>query len=148
MKTISCSLCHRYPKIKNCTQWETRMTSRTTMEDLMAMPYEELLRKLALQRRKGPKKRLHEPKRGLMCPRVFKTNSEHPRFKRQGCPWDSLTCFYAASEGHLEVLQWARSQGCRIEKVRNRVAQSLQQIRLNNLYYNCNCINQPPLNYF
>ncbi len=30
----------------------------------------------------------------------------------QGCPWDTQTCANAADEGHLEVLQWARSQGC------------------------------------
>ena len=29
-----------------------------------------------------------------------------------GCPWDEWTCALAASSGHLEVLQWLRSNGC------------------------------------
>ena len=29
-----------------------------------------------------------------------------------GCPWDEWTCAYAAEGGHLEVLQWARANGC------------------------------------
>ena len=28
------------------------------------------------------------------------------------CPWDSDVCYNAAFGGHLEVLRWARSQGC------------------------------------
>ena len=28
-----------------------------------------------------------------------------------GCPWNKLTCAYAAKGGHLEVLQWARANG-------------------------------------
>lgn len=27
------------------------------------------------------------------------------------CPWDERTCSFAAEGGHLEVLEWARSQG-------------------------------------
>ena len=30
----------------------------------------------------------------------------------EGCRWDIYTCLEAAAEGHLEVLQWAREQGC------------------------------------
>src|SRR5580692_11608323 len=30
----------------------------------------------------------------------------------EGCSWDSITCTYAAENGHLEVLKWARSEGC------------------------------------
>ena len=30
----------------------------------------------------------------------------------QGYPWDWQTCAYAAESGHLEVLQWARANGC------------------------------------
>ncbi len=30
----------------------------------------------------------------------------------QGCPWNERTCAFAAQGGHLEVLQWAKSQGC------------------------------------
>ena len=29
---------------------------------------------------------------------------------RARCPWDSYVCYYAAGNGHLEVLRWARSQ--------------------------------------
>ncbi len=32
--------------------------------------------------------------------------------RSQGCPWDARTCPAAADGGHLEVLQWLRSQGC------------------------------------
>ncbi len=32
--------------------------------------------------------------------------------RAQGCPWTSPTCTMAAKGGHLEVLQWARAQGC------------------------------------
>jgi hypothetical protein len=27
-------------------------------------------------------------------------------------PWDAWTCAYAAKGGHLEVLKWARENGC------------------------------------
>lgn len=30
----------------------------------------------------------------------------------QGCDWDQNTCASAAGGGHLELLQWARAQGC------------------------------------
>ncbi len=32
--------------------------------------------------------------------------------RSQGCPWNEETCAKAAWGGHLEVLQWLRSQGC------------------------------------
>ena len=32
--------------------------------------------------------------------------------RSQGCAWDERTCTYAAEEGHLNCLQWARSEGC------------------------------------
>jgi len=32
--------------------------------------------------------------------------------RANGCPWDWRTCMYAAQNGHLEVLQWARANGC------------------------------------
>jgi hypothetical protein len=32
--------------------------------------------------------------------------------KEQGCDWDSYTCAYAAAGGHLETLVWAREHGC------------------------------------
>ena len=33
--------------------------------------------------------------------------------RSQGCPFGRWTCAYAAKAGHLELLKWARSQGCR-----------------------------------
>ena len=30
----------------------------------------------------------------------------------EGCPWDWMTCFWAADKGHVEVLRWARENGC------------------------------------
>eukprot|EP00953_Heterococcus_sp_UTEX-ZZ885_P034627 17912-Heterococcus_DN1.PRE.2 len=32
--------------------------------------------------------------------------------REQGCPWDMRTCTWAARAGHLHVLQWAREHGC------------------------------------
>jgi len=32
--------------------------------------------------------------------------------RANGCPWDAWTCAYAAKNGHLEVLQWATANGC------------------------------------
>ena len=32
--------------------------------------------------------------------------------RANGCPWDEDTCSMAAHNGHLEVLQWARTTGC------------------------------------
>ncbi|KAK3289193.1 hypothetical protein CYMTET_3354 [Cymbomonas tetramitiformis] len=32
--------------------------------------------------------------------------------REHGCPWDASTCQYAAAGGHLEVLQWAWEHGC------------------------------------
>ena len=32
--------------------------------------------------------------------------------RSQGCPWDYFTCAWAAEKGHLKCLQWARSEGC------------------------------------
>ena len=32
--------------------------------------------------------------------------------RANGCTWHKDTCAYAAQEGHLEVLQWARANGC------------------------------------
>jgi hypothetical protein len=35
------------------------------------------------------------------------------KFARQhGCPWDARTCHFAARGGHLEVLRWAREHQC------------------------------------
>ena len=32
--------------------------------------------------------------------------------RANGCAWDADTCRDAAGGGHLEVLQWARASGC------------------------------------
>ena len=32
--------------------------------------------------------------------------------RENGCEWNSWTCAYAAQNGHLEVLKWARENGC------------------------------------
>src|SRR5271156_2108265 len=32
--------------------------------------------------------------------------------RANGCPWNESTCGYAAWAGHLEVLQWAHANGC------------------------------------
>ncbi len=32
--------------------------------------------------------------------------------RSQGCPLDAWTCAHVAREGHVEVLQWLNSQGC------------------------------------
>jgi hypothetical protein len=32
--------------------------------------------------------------------------------RANGCPWDGDTCTIAAERGHLEVLRWARANGC------------------------------------
>ena len=32
--------------------------------------------------------------------------------RENGCPWDESTCWGAAENGHLEVLEWAKANGC------------------------------------
>ena len=32
--------------------------------------------------------------------------------RENGCPWDKRTCEFAAYYGHLEVLKWARENDC------------------------------------
>ena len=32
--------------------------------------------------------------------------------RAHGCPWDADTCYYAVQEGNVEVLRWARQNGC------------------------------------
>lgn len=34
----------------------------------------------------------------------------------QGCPWDTWTCYYAAKEEHLELLQYLHSHGYHLLK--------------------------------
>ncbi len=33
--------------------------------------------------------------------------------RANGCQWNSFTCAYVADGGHLEVQQWARANGCK-----------------------------------
>jgi hypothetical protein len=42
--------------------------------------------------------------------------------RANGCPWNSLTCAYAARGGQLEVLQWARANGCPWDEYTSHVA--------------------------
>ena len=35
--------------------------------------------------------------------------------REHGCEWDSFTCANAALGGHLETLKWARENGCEWE---------------------------------
>ena len=30
----------------------------------------------------------------------------------EGCQWNQNTCYWAVSKGHVEVLRWARENGC------------------------------------
>src|ERR1700688_2361817 len=32
--------------------------------------------------------------------------------RENGCPWDEVTCAYAALNGHLDILKWARENEC------------------------------------
>jgi len=36
--------------------------------------------------------------------------------RQNGCYWNSLVCSYAALNGHLEVLKWAIQNGCEWNK--------------------------------
>ena len=44
--------------------------------------------------------------------------------RENGCPWNRRTCSYAAAGGHLEMLQWARENGCPWDKRTRRLAAS------------------------
>jgi hypothetical protein len=53
---------------------------------------------------------------------VCETAARHGRIevlkwaRSQGCPWDEYTYSLAAKNGHLEVLKWLRSQRCPWDK--------------------------------
>ena len=32
--------------------------------------------------------------------------------RANGCPWNANTCAWAARNGHLELMNWARVNGC------------------------------------
>ncbi len=36
--------------------------------------------------------------------------------RENGCYWNSSICYYAAENGHLEVLKWAKENGCTWDK--------------------------------
>ena len=36
--------------------------------------------------------------------------------RENGCPWNKQTCHNAAKCGHLEVLQWARANDCQCDR--------------------------------
>ena len=36
--------------------------------------------------------------------------------KENGCPWDKWTCADAAENGHLKIIKWARENGCPWDK--------------------------------
>jgi hypothetical protein len=42
--------------------------------------------------------------------------------RAQGCPWTSSTCAYAAAEGHLEILDWAITNKCPLDLTVGRAA--------------------------
>ena len=37
--------------------------------------------------------------------------------RANGCPWNVDTCYQAVGSGHLKVLQWARANGCPWDEV-------------------------------
>jgi hypothetical protein len=44
---------------------------------------------------------------------LFRCHVEVLRWAREnGCEWDARTCAWAAGGGHLDVLRWARENGC------------------------------------
>ena len=51
----------------------------------------------------------------ILCGELSKSgNLEVLKWAREnGCQWNSSTCSNAASGGHLEVLKWARDNGCK-----------------------------------
>ena len=48
-----------------------------------------------------------------MCVPARNGHLEVLRWARaNGCQWDERTCYAAAERGHLDVLKWARANGC------------------------------------
>jgi len=48
------------------------------------------------------------------------------------CPWDYRTCEYATNYHHLEVLLWARQNGCQW----NHATQTVAEAKWPNLFKN------------
>ena len=42
--------------------------------------------------------------------------------RENGCPLDEETCWYAAMGGHLNVLKWARENGCPLHERTRKLA--------------------------
>jgi hypothetical protein len=40
------------------------------------------------------------------------------------CPWNEVTCMFAAEEGRLDVLKWARENGAPWYEIARRIAAS------------------------
>ena len=57
---------------------------------------------------------IHIYKLTVLCEKIaIYGNLEVLKWAREnGCEWNSYTCSYAAEGGHLEVLKWARDNGC------------------------------------
>jgi hypothetical protein len=47
--------------------------------------------------------------------------------RANGCPWDWKTCIAAAEGGHLDVLLWACDHGCPRDQVIQRLQRVLQR---------------------
>ena len=42
--------------------------------------------------------------------------------RENGCPWDEMTCSWAAGNGHIELLRWARENGAPWDENTRRMA--------------------------
>ena len=57
--------------------------------------------------------RKSELKKDICATAAAKGSLEVLKWAREnGCSWNSWTCAYAARNGHLEVIKWARENGC------------------------------------
>ena len=62
----------------------------------------------------------HRQRRGHLYPREHLCEAAMSRgqlevlqwARANGCPWNTNTCFCAAAGGYFEVLQWLRASGC------------------------------------
>ena len=46
--------------------------------------------------------------------------------RANGCPWDTDTCYHAVDQGHVEVLRWVRANGFEWDaETRDRAAAEL-----------------------
>ena len=56
-----------------------------------------------------------------------------------GCPWNKYTCVFAAQNGHLEILRWAHNNGCPWDKYTTYAAVSHGQMEILIWALNNNC---------